>query len=73
MSTTQTTAPAIDVPELYAWLGRQAEQCRAEVNELAINLDESAGPDYMADAFVQVRRHMRHLDPSLPTEPIDHL
>ena len=57
--------------ELYAWLGEQAVASMEEArdNELCINLDESAGPQYHAEAMVEVRRHMRRVDSSLAKVP----
>lgn len=53
---------------LYAWLGEQAKQGYREAseNESAANLDASVGPQYMADALILVRDHMRRTDPALP-------
>lgn len=54
--------------KLYDWLGEQAHEGYREAreNENAVNLDLSAGPAYMADAYREVRRHMRAIDPTLP-------
>lgn len=59
--------------ELYDWLGSEIRiaQQESEENELCINLDESAGPQYRAEAMQETRKHMRRLDTSLPLEDID--
>lgn len=63
-------AEASDMRKLYDWLGVQVRSSRQEAaeNELAVNLDASVGPGYAADAMVEVRRHMRHMDPSLTSD-----
>jgi hypothetical protein len=66
-------AKGVSVRKLYDWLGQQAEISRQESidNECAANLDTSVGPRYHAEAFIEVRRHMRRFDKSLPKQDVD--
>lgn len=68
------TAPrGVDVRKLYDWLGDEALNLLQEAadNEQAVSLSESAGPAFMAEAYIEVRRHMRRFDRSLPKEDVD--
>lgn len=60
---------------LYEWLGTQIEVSRKqdEENEHCVNLDESVGHGYHAEAFAEVRRHMRRFDKSLPKSDVDRI